>query len=253
MNERYAVEFDGYIMDVDQVRDEGWNEDAYPFNLPSVRSWEKLQLHEKVTFFVGENGSGKSTLIEAIAVAAGFNPEGGSRDHHFSTRDTHSQLHKQLRLVRAPIRPKDGYFLRAESFYSQSSYIDDVADSGRYGGKELHSQSHGESFMSVFWNRFSGNGLYILDEPEAALSPNRQFSFLTHLHDLVKSKSQFIIATHSPIILAYPNAWIYQMTETGPIRLPWDGLEHVDLTRQFLNKPDVFLDMLLQSDEEDHD
>ncbi|MFN3213063.1 MAG: AAA family ATPase [Henriciella sp.] len=253
MKERYAVEFDGYIMDVDQVRDDRWHEDAYPFNLPAVRSWEKLQLHEKVTFFVGENGSGKSTLIEAIAVAAGFNPEGGSRDHAFSTRATHSQLHEHLRLVRAPFRPKDGYFLRAESFYAQSSYIDDVANPDRYGGKALHAQSHGESFMSLFWNRFEGKGLYILDEPEAALSPNRQFSFLTHLHNLVQDGSQFIIATHSPIILAYPNAWIYQMTETGPERLPWDALEHVDLTRQFLNKPDVFLDMLLQSDDVNED
>ncbi|MEM7492823.1 MAG: AAA family ATPase [Pseudomonadota bacterium] len=245
MSERFAIEFDGYVMDVVQNRDDGWDAEAYPFNLPAVRSWETLQLHEKVTFLVGENGSGKSTLIEAIAIASGFNPEGGSRDHSFTSRDTHSILNEYLRLVRSPIRPKDSYFIRAESFYTQSSYLDDVASLNRYGGRELHRQSHGESFMSVFWHRFEGKGLYILDEPEAALSPNRQLSFLARLHDLVEDDSQFIIATHSPIILAYPNAWIYQMTETGPERLPWDALEHVDLTRQFLNNPDVFLDQLL--------
>ncbi|MDJ0919977.1 MAG: AAA family ATPase [Henriciella sp.] len=248
MTERIAIEFDGYVMDVVQDRREGWDDEAYPFNLPAIRSWETLQLHEKVTFLVGENGSGKSTLIEAIAVAAGFNPEGGSRDHNFKTRDTHSELHSFLRLVKPPIRPKDGYYLRAESFYAQSSYLDDVAALHRYGGNYLHQQSHGESVMSLFWNRFEGKGLYILDEPEAALSPNRQLSFLAHLHDLVEDNSQFIIATHSPIILAYPNAWIYHMSETGPERLPWDALEHVDLTRQFLNNPEVFLDTLLERD-----
>lgn len=257
MQERYAIEFDGYVMDAVQSRKDGWEEDAYPFNLPAVKSWETLQLHEKVTFLVGENGSGKSTLLEAIAIAAGFNAEGGSRNFNFKNVEANSCLHEFIRLVKAPRKPKDGYFLRAESYFNVATNIDelDADPSGgtpiisSYGGVSLHEQSHGESFMALIRERFGGKGLYILDEPEAALSPSRQLSFLSHLHDLVEDDSQFIIATHSPIILAYPNAWIYQMSDTGPERLPWDALEHVDLTRQFLNSPDVFLDTLLQSDD----
>ncbi|MEL7454481.1 MAG: AAA family ATPase, partial [Pseudomonadota bacterium] len=218
MARRSAIEFDGYVMDVEQVRSEGWDDSCYPFNLSAVRSWERLELHDKVTFLVGENGSGKSTLIEAIAVAFGFNAEGGSQDHRFSTDPTHSILNEYLRLVRTPFRAKDGYFLRAETLYTQSSFIDQVASLRRYGGNAIHQQSHGEGMMAIFWHRFAGNGFYILDEPEAALSPQRQLAFLARLHQLVQTNSQLIIATHSPIILAYPNAWIYEMTETGPKR-----------------------------------
>lgn len=259
MSERFAIEFDGYVMDVVQNRTEDWDADAYPFNLPAVRSWETLQLHDKVTFLVGENGSGKSTLIEAIAIAAGFNAEGGSRHFNFQNVVAHSNLHKFIRLAKAPRKPKDGYFLRAESYFNVATNIDqmDAEPSGgvpiieAYGGTSLHEQSHGESFMALVRERFFGKGLYILDEPEAALSPQRQLSFLAHMHDLVEDDSQFIIATHSPIILAYPNAWIYQMTDTGPERLPWDALEHVDITRQFLNNPDVFLDTLLEREDDE--
>ncbi|MEM1036973.1 MAG: AAA family ATPase [Pseudomonadota bacterium] len=240
-------------MDVVQNRRDGWDTKSYPFNLPAVRSWETLQLHENVTFLVGENGSGKSTLVEAIAIAAGFNAEGGSRNFNFENVRAHSDLHEYIRLAKAPRKPKDGYFLRAESYFNVATNIDqlDADPSGgpriinSYGGVSLHKQSHGESFMALMSDRFGGDGLYILDEPEAALSPNRQLSFLARLHDLVEDNSQFIIATHSPIILAYPNAWIYQMTDTGPERLPWNALEHVDITRQFLNNPDIFLDQLL--------
>lgn len=251
MVHRTALAFDGYVMDVEQVRNEDWAEDRYPFSLPAVRSWDCLHLHEKVTFLVGENGSGKSTLIEAIAIAAGFNAEGGSKDHRFSTEYTHSDLHAHLRLKRAPRQPKDGYFLRAETLYTQASFLDQTASLLRYGGKTIHGQSHGEGMMAIFWNRFEGKGLYILDEPEAALSPQRQLAFLARLHQLVQADSQFIIATHSPIILAYPNAWIYEMTEDGPLQMPWDGLEHVDLTRQFLKRPQSFLDNLLRDEEDD--
>ena len=247
MGDRAAVDFDGYVMDVVQVRREGWDDESYPFNLPGIATWETLELHENVTFVVGENGSGKSTLIEAIAIAAGFNPEGGSRDHMFSTRDTHSALHDYLRLVRSPIRPKDGYFLRAESYYQQSSYIDDVAGVARYGGTALHKQSHGESFMSLFWHRFEGKGLYILDEPEAALSPQRQIEFLKRLHELVQDDSQFIIATHSPMILAYPDAWIYEMARGGPRQAEWGELRHTGLTKDFLNNPEAYLHEIMNA------
>ncbi|MEZ5953027.1 MAG: AAA family ATPase [Hyphomonas sp.] len=241
MGGRRAIDFGGYVMDVVQARGEGWQEDAYPFNLSAVRSWETLELHEKVTFLVGENGSGKSTLIEAIAIAAGLNAEGGSRDHRFSTQDTHSGLHKFLKLVRGTSRPKDSYFLRAESLYAQASFLDAASTLERYGGRKLHSQSHGESVMALFRNRFGGRGFYVLDEPEAALSPPRQIAFLKRLHELVKEDSQFVIATHSPMILAYPDAWIYEMTPDGPRQVTWDTLEHVRLTRDFLMYPEAYL------------
>ena len=250
MGGRRAIDFGGYVMDVVQTRGEGWCEDAYPFNLPAVRSWEKLELHEKVTFLVGENGSGKSTLIEAIAIAAGLNAEGGSRDHRFSTRDTHSTLHQFLKLVRGTRRPKDSYFLRAESLYAQASYVDVATTLERYGGRGLHSQSHGESVMALFRNRFEGRGFYILDESEAALSPPRQIAFLQRLHALVQDDSQFVIATHSPIILAYPDAWICEITPEGPRRTKWDELEHVRVTRDFLMYPEAYLYEIMEEPSE---
>ena len=249
MSGRRAIDFGGYVMDVVQNRGEGWAPDAYPFSLPAVRSWETLELHEKVTFLVGENGSGKSTLVEAIAIAAGFNAEGGSRNFNFSTVRAHSGLHEHLRLVRGIRRPRDGYFLRAESYFNVATNIDQLDAEptlgGRiiegYGGASLHSQSHGESFMALLTNRFGGRGFYVLDEPEAALSPQRQIAFLKRLHQLVRDDSQFVIATHSPMILAYPDAWIYHMTSDGPRRTDWDALEHVRLTRDFLMYPEAYL------------
>jgi len=248
MSGRRAIDFDGYVMDVVQKREDGWREDAYPFNLPAVRSWKTLELHEKVTFLVGENGSGKSTLVEAIAIAAGFNAEGGSRNFNFSTVRAHSGLHEHLRLVRGTRRPRDGYFLRAESYFNVATNIDEL-DTGElgariiegYGGASLHNQSHGESFMALLTVRFGGRGFYVLDEPEAALSPQRQLAFLKRLHELVRADSQFVIATHSPIILAYPDAWIYEMSPEGPRRREWDDLEHVRLTRDFLMYPEAYL------------
>lgn len=249
MSGRRAIDFDGYVMDVVQKREDGWQEDAYPFSLPAVRSWETLELHEKVTFLVGENGSGKSTLIEAIAIAAGFNAEGGSRNFNFSTVRAHSDLHEYLRLVRGTRRPRDGYFLRAESYFNVATNIDQMDAEPTlgdriiegYGGASLHNQSHGESFMALLTNRFGGRGFYVLDEPEAALSPQRQIAFLKRLHALVQDDSQFVIATHSPIILAYPDAWIYEMSPEGPHRTKWDDLEHVRLTRDFLVYPEAYL------------
>lgn len=183
---------------------------SYPFNIPAIRYLARaggLAFEKPVTFFVGENGTGKSTLIEAIAVAMGFNAEGGSRDFTFTTQRTHSELCDFLTIIKTVV-PKDGFFLRAESFYNTASYLDQNSTLQRYGGVSLHEQSHGESFLSLVTNRFAGHGLYILDEPESALSPQRLMSLLVSIDELVRDNSQFIIATHSPILMAYPEAEI---------------------------------------------
>lgn len=228
--------------------------DRFPFKLPAVRALDRLDLHPKVTFFVGENGSGKSTLLEAIAIALGFNPEGGTRNFNFNTRASHSDLHAFIRVAKGFRRPRDGFFLRAESFFNVATEIEaldaEPASAPRlidsYGGHSLHEQSHGESFMALMMNRFGGNGLYILDEPEAALSPQRQLAVLSRLHDLVNTDSQFIIATHSPILMAYPDAWIYACTPAGLEKVDYRDTEHYQVTRDFLANPDRMLDILLQ-------
>ncbi len=228
-------------------RREGWDEAVYPFNLPAVRALYSLAFHPNVTFLVGENGSGKSTLIEALAVAWGFNAEGGGREHRFGTRESHSPLHRFVRPVKSPLRLQDGFFLRAESFFTTASYLE-AAGGTRYGDKSLHEQSHGESFFALFENRFIGDGLYILDEPEAALSPSRQLSFLAKMHELVLARSQLIIATHSPIFLGYPNAWIYQVSEHGVDRIEYEDTDHFQVTRNFLTRREMMLEVLLADD-----
>ncbi len=228
-------------------RREGWDESVYPFNLAAVRTLHSLAFHPNVTFLVGENGSGKSTLIEALAVAWGFNAEGGGREHRFETRASHSPLHRFVRPIRSPQRLQDGFFLRADSFFTTASYLESVGGR-RYGGASLHEQSHGESFFALFENRFVGDGLYILDEPEAALSPSRQLSFLAKMHELVLARSQLIIATHSPIILGYPNAWIYQVSEHGVDRVEYEDTDHYQVTRNFLTRREMMLDVLLSED-----
>lgn len=208
----------------------------YPFSIPAVRSLGHLEFHPKVTFFVGENGSGKSTLLEALAVAFGFNAEGGSRNFRFGTHESHSDLHRHLRLAKGHIRARDGYFLRAESFFNVATEIErldaepakapPISDS--YGDRAIHEQSHGESFLALLTKRFRGQGLYFLDEPEAALSPRRQLAALAAIHELVKKRSQFVIATHSPILLAYPDATILEFSDNG---LEQIGYERRSVTR----------------------
>lgn len=226
--------------------------DRYPYNIPAIRTLYELEFRKPVTFLVGENGMGKSTLIEAIAVKAGFNPEGGSRNFRFATKATHSDLSDRLVLTRSYRRNKDGYFLRAESYYNVATEIDtldEVKGAGTpvkdyYGGRSLHEQSHGESFMALLLNRFYGNGLYLLDEPEAALSPARQLVLLTRMNELVCQDSQFIIATHSPIIMAYPDADIYVISESGIQLTAYEETEHYRLTRYFLdNRERVLADL----------
>ncbi|MFT8872578.1 MAG: AAA family ATPase [Sporolactobacillus sp.] len=213
---------------------------AYWDTLPAIRQISRFVFDAPVTCFVGENGSGKSTLIEALAVSAGFNAEGGSRNFSFSTQETHAALYRFIRLIRGGNRPRDGFFLRAESFYNVASYVDQIADDcflQGYGGRSLHAQSHGESFLSLILSRFGGQGLYILDEPEAALSPQRQMTLLVRINELVQSGSQLIIATHSPIIMAYPHAALYELSGSGIVRTTFDKLEHVAVMRRFLEDP----------------
>lgn len=219
----------------------------YPFDIPAVRHLKdcgSISLEKPVTFLVGENGTGKSTLIEAIAVAMGFNAEGGSRDFYFDTRKTHSELYEYLKISKS-IRPQDGFFLRAESFYNTASYLEENSTLIRYGGVSFHAQSHGESFLALVMNRFEGKGLYILDEPEAALSPQRLMSLLVAIDELVKADSQFIIATHSPILMAYPNAEILQFTEDGIGKVSYKETEHYKITKQFIDSPERMIRYLL--------
>lgn len=231
---------------------------SYLCELPVIRyllQKGNLPFSAPVTFLVGENGSGKSTLIEAIATAFGFNPEGGSRNFTFSTTESHSELWKHITLAKGP-RPRDGFFLRAEAVYNVASNIDEM-DSEEYefikppavidsfGGVSLHEQSHGESFLSIVQHRFGGKGLYILDEPEAALSPTRQMTLLLEIDRLVKTESQLIIATHSPILMAYPNAEILECDESGIHPVAFRDTEHYRITKLFLDQPERMIEKLL--------
>lgn len=223
---------------------------GYPWHLPAVRVLAEpagLVLERPVTFLVGENGSGKSTLVEALAVATGFNAEGGSRSFRFSTRASESQLGKYLVVTRAPATPKTGFFLRAESFYNVASEIERLGADllPAYGGISLHKRSHGESFLDVAMQRFGPRGLYLLDEPEAALSVRGAMALLTRLHDLVREGSQFVVATHSPILLALPGAEIVQLDDQGARTVRYDEALPVELTRRFLDDPQKSLRHLL--------
>jgi predicted ATPase len=225
----------------------------HPWNLPVIRALEEgLSLHPKVTYLVGENGSGKSTLLEAIAVAAGLNPEGGSSNFAFSTRSSHSDLWQAVRLVRGTRRPSVDYFLRAESVFTAASYIDELAADNpgldmlqSYGGRSLHEQSHGESFLSVILNRFGPDGFYVMDEPEAALSAQNCLTCLRRIHELVGEGSQFVIATHSPLVLAYPDATIYECSVSGLEAIRYEQSDMVRVFSGFLADRERLLATLL--------
>lgn len=221
-----------------------YDPDHYAFKLPSLQTFSMLELHPKVTFFVGENGSGKSTMLEAIAIANGLNPEGGSRNMMFATRESHSQLHHALKLRRFHALVPDAWFLRAESLFNVATEIENLGVQKSYGTKSLHEQSHGESFISLVESRFS-QGLYFLDEPEAALSPQRQLEFLVLLDSLVKQDSQLVIATHSPIIMSYPHAKIYSFSDKGIVPIAYEDTEHYRVTRTFLDNPARMLKHLI--------
>lgn len=229
------------------------DESSYLSVLPAVQYLKKNSLcfERSVTVFVGENGTGKSTLLEAIAVAYGFNAEGGSRNFSFSTNQTHSDLWQSLTLSRRSYAD-DGFFLRAESLYNVATNIEEL-DSGSgevlggYGGCSLHSQSHGESFLNLVRSRFFGRGLYLLDEPEAALSPMRQLNLIAELDRLVKADSQIIMATHSPMLMAFPNADVIEFSDSGLNRISYADSEHFKTMKAFLNDPERMLHHLLSN------
>ena len=210
--------------------------DVYPFDIPIISQFTKLDFHPNVTFIIGENGSGKSTLLEALAIKLGFNPEGGTKFINFSTNKSHSELYKYLKIHKHHEHPENHFFLRAESFYNVATEIDNVFATHNYGGKSLHHQSHGESFFSLMTHRFGKNGLYILDEPEAALSPNRQIAMLVIMKKLIKENCQFIITTHSPILLSYPNALIYEIDESGSMnKTKYEETDTYIIAKDFIN------------------
>jgi predicted ATPase len=233
-----------YIKEI-RLKKEIYKEESYIKNLPVVSNLDSLALSSNVTFFVGENGSGKSTLLEAIAVNSGFNAEGGTKNFNFSSMETHSDLYKYITVVKSVKRPKDGFFLRAESFYNVATEIERLDAIGSYGGTSLHKMSHGESFITLT-NRFGGNGLYILDEPEAALSPLRQMSMLNVINELVKKNSQFIIATHSPILMAYPDSDIFVIDDNGIEKTTYKKTDNYMITRKFLENPEKMMNYLFE-------
>ncbi|KEO83843.1 AAA family ATPase [Tumebacillus flagellatus] len=247
-----------FLRDVTVVKPGELNPTSYPFSIPAIRELETLDLANAVTFFVGENGSGKSTLLEAIAYQCGFNTAGGGRnniDHDVEAAE--ASLGDHIRLSWLP-KITQGFFFRAESFYHFASYLDLLAredptfNYSGYGGRSLHKQSHGESFLSLFQNRFGHKGIYLLDEPEAALSPARQLAFLRILHQLVSAgKSQFIIATHSPILLGFPNAKIYQFSSTAIESVTYEETEHYQITKSFLTRTELFLEDLFREEDKD--
>ncbi len=247
------MDFDRFITEISLKKD--IPEGSYLKNLPVVRFLERspIAFRKSVTFFCGENGSGKSTLTEALAVAFGFNPEGGTLNYCFETNPTHSSLWEYLRLSKL-LRPKDGYFLRAESFYNAASYLEELDGIAApapkvlasYGGISLHKMSHGEGFLKLIHERFSGSGLYILDEPEAALSPMKIMSLICEIERLVKLGSQFIIATHSPILMAYPGAEVLQIDESGVRAVDYRETEHFKVTAGFMRNPERYMGMILE-------
>lgn len=239
-----------FLKRISLLRDQIANDAEYPYTIPSIKTLEHLDLHSNITFFVGENGSGKSTLLEAIAEKCEFNTAGGGRNNTYEVHASQSVLGKNIRLSWMP-KITNGFFMRAESFYHFASHIDELDKEApgaydSYGGRSLHEQSHGESFFSLFLNRFNERAIYLLDEPEAALSPQRQLAFLRILHDLTKNGNcQFIIATHSPILLGYPGAEILSFDEGRIEEIDYESTDHYQITKYFLDHREKFLKDIL--------
>ncbi|MCM3362544.1 AAA family ATPase [Niallia sp. HCP3S3_B10] len=238
-----------YLKEVKLIKENIINYNKYPFSIPSINKLEELHINNNVTFFVGENGTGKSTLLEAIAYKCDFNTAGGGRNNTYELHAADSDLGDHIRLSWMP-KITNGFFLRAESFYNFATHIDKVGAYGAYGGRSLHHQSHGESFLSLFLNRFSGKAIYLLDEPESALSPQKQLSFLKIINDLVKKEeAQFIIATHSPILLGYPGASIISFGEDGLKEVAYEETEHYQISKVFLNSRQTIIERLFNEED----
>ena len=224
-----------------------WNkieENSYLRKIEAIHNLEKLVFEKPITFLVGENGSGKSTLLEAIAVAYGFNPEGGTKNYSFSTYDSHSKLYEAIRVAKGFRKAKWGYFLRAESFYNVATKEEEYADWG-HPSQKYHEKSHGESFLALAQNQLRPNGLYLFDEPEAALSPQRQLTLLMEICSCAKQGSQFIIVTHSPILLGIPGAQIISFDEGTVHNCEYEDTESYKVTEMFINNREVLLKRLL--------
>lgn len=219
--------------------------DSYLHNITAIAGMERLEFHAPITFFTGENGSGKSTLLEAAAVAAGFNPEGGTKNYSFSTFDSHSELHDAVRLIRSPYKPEWGFFLRAESFYNVATA---EAEYTRERGKPMryHERSHGESFLTAAQANFRGSGIYFLDEPEAALSPQRQLTMMIEICDCARAGSQFVIATNSPILLGTPDAEILSFDGGKLQAVPYEETGSYKITKMFVNDRERILKRLFE-------
>jgi predicted ATPase len=230
------------------LRERVTNPHEYPLNIPSIASLSSLEISSRVCFFVGENGTGKSTLLEAIAAHYGFGLEGGNRNFSPKTTDSVTTIEPLVKALRLSFtkRTGGGFYLRAESFFNVASHVDEVGASASYGDKSLHDQSHGESFLSLLQNRFTRSGFYLMDEPEAALSPQRQLSFLVLLHDLVRGNDsiQFIIATHSPILLAYPGAQIFSFDDGNIHQIGYRDSQPFQLVSRFIAAPERYINAL---------
>ena len=224
---------------------DGIGKDSYLWNIPAVAGVDRVDFEKPVTCFVGENGSGKSTLLEAMAVSYGFNPEGGTKNYSFSTFDSHSELCDSLRLIRGPRKARWGYFLRAESFYNVATAEAAYSQSGGTP-QHLHEKSHGESFLATVQNNFRGGGVYLLDEPEAALSPQRQLTLLREIHTCAQTGAQFFIVTHSPILLGLPGAAILSFDD-GPVHpVSYEDTDSYQITSLFLSDRKRILHSLLE-------
>ncbi len=238
MNEKLFVK--GASIDCAKI-----SEDSYLRDIDAIKNIEKMEFHKPVTFFVGENGSGKSTMLEALAVASGFNPEGGTKNYNFSTYDSHSELCDRNKIIKGISRPGWGYFLRAESFYNVATKEEEYARSPGVIPEDLHRKSHGESFLAIAQKHFRPHGLYFLDEPEAALSPQRQLTLLMEIDRCAKEDSQFIIVTHSPVLLGLPGAEILTFDDGRIHSCEYEDTDSYQITEMFINNRDVLLRRLL--------
>lgn len=225
------------------------NNNSYVREIEALREIDEIAFHKPVTFFVGENGSGKSTLIEAMAVEYGFNHEGGTLNYNFSTYEERSELAEAVTLVKGVRRAKWGYYLRAESFFNVATMEEEYAES-EWTSDKLHYQSHGESFIAIAQKHFKGNGLFFLDEPEAALSPQRQLSLLLEIYKCAKNSAQFFVVTHSPILLGLPGAEILSFDEGQIHEIAYEETGSYQITSAFVNKREKMLDELFHGDDD---